>query len=79
MDATSTLQNLKSGETTIEKIVNNSISKIEAAHQQLNATTEILKEDANRQLQNNADGSLKGLPISIKECYEMEGKKLLQV
>ena len=74
MDATSTLQFLRSGETTIDKIVNDSIAKIETTHTQLNAATEILKEEAKRQLQNLADGPLKGLPISIKECYAMEGK-----
>ena len=76
MDATSILQHLKAGEFSIEKIVNDSIAKIETTHQQLNAATEICRDDANRQLQDLADGALKGLPISIKECYAIKGKKI---
>lgn len=76
MDAISILQKLQSGETTIDKTVKDAIDKIEATHQQLNAATEILKYDAGNQLQNLPEGPLKGLPISIKECYAIKGKKI---
>ena len=76
MDATSILQNIRSGEITIEKTVSDAIAKIEATHQQLNAATEILTADANGQLPDLTDGVLQGLPISIKECYALAGKKI---
>jgi len=60
----------------IEKKVRGAISKIESTRKKLNAATEILKEEAERQLQNLPDGPLRGIPISVKECYAMKGKKI---
>jgi Asp-tRNA(Asn)/Glu-tRNA(Gln) amidotransferase A subunit family amidase len=76
MDATSLLQNLQSGNTTSQKLVSDAISKIEKENSVLNAATEIMKDDAAAQLQNLQQGSLKGLPVSIKECYAIAGKKI---
>lgn len=76
MDATTLLQSLQEGQTTASELVTDSLAKIETTHQQLNAAAVILKEDAVEQLQNLSGGMLKGLPISIKECYAMEGKKI---
>ena len=76
MDATTIIQNLASGAATPEKLVNDAISKIEASQSRLNAATEILREDSRKQLQHLADGALKGLPISVKECYAIAGKKI---
>jgi Asp-tRNA(Asn)/Glu-tRNA(Gln) amidotransferase A subunit family amidase len=76
MDATETLQKIQSGITTIEKVVSDSTAKIQATHQKLNVATEILADDTASQMQNLHEGPLKGLPVSIKECYAISGKKI---
>src|SRR4051812_41938976 len=76
MDAFTTLENLKAGKTSAQQLVHDAIDRIETTHQQLNAAAEILKADADTQLQHLPDGPLKGLPISIKECYAMAGKTI---
>ena len=76
MDAFTTLENLKAGKTSAQQLVQDALTKIETTHQQINAAVEILKTEAEKQLQHLPDGILKGLPISIKECYAMEGKTI---
>jgi Asp-tRNA(Asn)/Glu-tRNA(Gln) amidotransferase A subunit family amidase len=76
MDATSMIQQFTSGTKTIQDVVKASISKLEEIQPQLNAATEILSADATKQLKQLPDGSLKGLPISVKECYAMAGKQI---
>lgn len=76
MDATSILHELGSGSTTAETIIADAIAKIKATHAQLNAATEIMEDDAHGQLQSLVDGPLNGLPVSIKECYAIAGKKI---
>jgi Asp-tRNA(Asn)/Glu-tRNA(Gln) amidotransferase A subunit family amidase len=76
MDATSLLQNLKSGTITPEELLADSIAKIEMENPKLNAATEVLKDNAGKQLQNLPQGALRGLPVSIKECYAIAGKKI---
>ena len=76
MDATNTLQNLKSGNTNAKQLVKEAIAKIENTEQQLNAATEILSADAEQQLEQLSQGPLSGLPISIKECYSIKGKTI---
>jgi Asp-tRNA(Asn)/Glu-tRNA(Gln) amidotransferase A subunit family amidase len=75
MDATSILQDINLGKTTIENLVADAVNKINEAQPRLNAATEILT-DAQQQLDNIPDGPLKGLPISIKECYAMQGRQI---
>jgi Asp-tRNA(Asn)/Glu-tRNA(Gln) amidotransferase A subunit family amidase len=75
-DATSMLLDIAAGNTTAEKLVQDSINKIKATHAQLNAASEILEADAAGQLRQLPDGPLKGIPISIKECYAMKGKQI---
>ncbi len=76
MDATSMLQQLQSGSTTPQQLAEDAITKIKATHAQLNAATAILEKEAAQQLQNLPNGSLKGLPISVKECYAVAGKQI---
>jgi Asp-tRNA(Asn)/Glu-tRNA(Gln) amidotransferase A subunit family amidase len=76
MDATSMLQKLESRATSPEQLAAEAIIKIEKENPGLNAVTEILKDDVEKQLQNLPEGVLKGLPISIKECYAIAGKKI---
>lgn len=76
MDATSILQQLKSGQVTSEKLVEESIIQIEKINHTLNAATEILAVEAHQQLKLNIHGPLAGLPVSIKECYAIQGKEI---
>src|SRR3954471_768865 len=74
MDAISTLENLKLGATSADRLIANALAKIETENQQLNAATEILRDDALKDLHQLPEGILKGLPISVKECYAIKGK-----
>jgi len=76
MDATLILQNLKSGSITPENLIADTFAKIERENPRLNAVTEIMKNEAEKQLKNLPKGMLSGLPISIKECYSISGKKI---
>jgi Asp-tRNA(Asn)/Glu-tRNA(Gln) amidotransferase A subunit family amidase len=76
MDAFTTLQNLKAGKTSARQLVQDAIDKIETTHAQLNAAAEVLKTDAEKQLEHLPDGPLKGLTASMKECYAMKGKTI---
>lgn len=76
MDATSLLERLNSGELTPAQAVADAFSKIETINPKRNAVTEMLKADALQQVQQLPDGPLKGLPISIKECYAIKGKTI---
>lgn len=72
IDATSLALGIKSGSISIEQIVNDSIDSLQAQNDQLHAATEILSIDAT-QLKHLPDGPLKGVPISVKECYAING------
>jgi Asp-tRNA(Asn)/Glu-tRNA(Gln) amidotransferase A subunit family amidase len=76
MDATSTLEDLRAGKVTAAELVARSITAIEKEHPRLNAATEILKSEAEAQLRSLPQGALTGLPISIKECYAIAGKRI---
>jgi Asp-tRNA(Asn)/Glu-tRNA(Gln) amidotransferase A subunit family amidase len=76
MDAISLLENLSNGSTTPEKLVTESLNRLEKENPALNAATEILTEEAKEQIRNLPEGPLKGLPISIKECYALKGKTI---
>jgi Asp-tRNA(Asn)/Glu-tRNA(Gln) amidotransferase A subunit family amidase len=76
MDATAILEKLQSGKLDAQKLISDSLSKIETGASSLHAATEILKHDAEEQVKNIPQGSVTGLPISIKECYAIAGKKI---
>jgi Asp-tRNA(Asn)/Glu-tRNA(Gln) amidotransferase A subunit family amidase len=76
MDAISLLQQLKSGAETPAGLVSASLARIEKENPKLNAASEVLTSDAQKQLQNLPPGALHGLPISVKECYAIAGKKI---
>lgn len=76
MDAFTILQSIKTGSTSAKQLAQDAITKIETTHQRINAAVEILKIETEKQLQQLPDGTLKGLPISIKECYAMNGKTI---
>ncbi|MBS1537839.1 MAG: amidase [Bacteroidetes bacterium] len=76
VDATSLLQDINSGLTTPKQLVLDAITKIESTNQRLNTTAEILRTDAEIQLNHLPTGELSGLPISIKECYAIKGKTI---
>lgn len=76
MDAITTLEMLKAGTLTPEQAVQDAIAKIEKENPELNAAAEILSQEAYTQLQNLPEGSLKGLPISVKECFAVAGRKI---
>jgi Asp-tRNA(Asn)/Glu-tRNA(Gln) amidotransferase A subunit family amidase len=75
-DATALADQVKAGLVRPEQLVSDALSKISAANPRLHAATEILETDARRQLDNLPDSPLRGLPISIKECYAIAGKRI---
>jgi Asp-tRNA(Asn)/Glu-tRNA(Gln) amidotransferase A subunit family amidase len=76
MDAFTILENLKEGKASAQQLVHDAINKIETTHIQLNAAAEVMNADAENHLHQLPDGALKGLPISIKECYAIKGKTI---
>jgi len=74
MDATSLLKQIAEAATTPEQLVDTAISKINAANPLSHAATEVLADEAHNQLKSLPDGPLKGLPISVKECYAIAGR-----
>jgi Asp-tRNA(Asn)/Glu-tRNA(Gln) amidotransferase A subunit family amidase len=76
MDAISILEKINGGEITPEDVVKDSIAKIESENKRLNAAVEILRDDALSDLKNHDRGILNGLPVSVKECYAIKGKRI---
>src|SRR5436190_23061999 len=76
MDATTMLQDLRSGTTNPQKLVADSIANIKKDNARLNAATEILGKESENQLQDLKQGPLTGMPVSIKECYAIAGKQI---
>src|SRR4051812_35728829 len=76
MDATETLEKLRTNRTSATDLVSESLAKIEATARQLNAAVSVLRIEAMDQLLQLPEGNLKGLPISIKECYAIKGQTI---
>jgi Asp-tRNA(Asn)/Glu-tRNA(Gln) amidotransferase A subunit family amidase len=74
-DATEILCELATGQTTVAHIVNASIEQLKRDNSRLNAATEIIACDG-YSLNELPDGPLRGLPISVKECYAITGKHI---
>lgn len=74
-DATEMLRQMKVGETTSQQLVTASIEKLNTTNAHLHAATEIMNDAVNN-LDQLPDGPLKGLPISVKECYGIAGKSI---
>ena len=71
-DATEMLRQMATGATTAEQLINTAASKLSTENKRMNAATELINASA----ANLPDGPLKGLPISVKECYSMAGKRI---
>lgn len=69
-------QQVRSGAVTPEQLLADALAKISIENPKINAATEVLTEAANHQIQNLPEGPLKGLPISIKECYAIAGRQI---
>ena len=76
MNITDINQQFQSGATNIEQHLKATLEKLEDGNKSINAATDILHREATVQLQNLTDGSLKGIPFSIKECYALAGKTI---
>jgi len=72
IDATEMLHQLAVGSTTAEQLISRSIEKLKADNGRLNAATEIMQPD----ITHLPGGILRGLPISVKECYAIAGKRI---
>lgn len=78
MDATSTLQLLQSGAISADELVMNALAKIESENKQFNAATEILKDDAKRQVQNLPEGHCADCPSASKNAMPSQINRLDQ-
>ena len=74
MDTYSLISEIHSGKITPTQSVSDAITSTRKENARLNAASEILQEEALDQVAKLPDGPLKGVPISIKECYALAGK-----
>lgn len=72
-DATALLEQMRSGERTIEQVVEEHLQRTETMNPHLNAATEILHAEARKKASRPRKGALSGLPITLKETYALKG------
>ncbi|MFN0200380.1 MAG: amidase [Bacteroidia bacterium] len=77
-DATALRMQLQSGEITSEQLVKEHLDRLAIYNKELNAATEIFREDALALAKNPMAGKLSGIPVSVKETYGMAGKMVTQ-
>lgn len=75
-DATETLRQLQMGETDAETVVLSYLDRLEASQPQLNAATQIFREQALAEARRPRPGPLSGLPISVKETLGLAGQAI---
>lgn len=75
-DACALLAQMRSGQRDCEAVVREHLHRLEAQQAQLNAATQILRQEALRQARDPQPGPLSGLPISLKETYALAGSEV---
>src|ERR1051325_4522412 len=73
-DATDKLNQLKTGQVTADQLVRGCLSMLEQHNPVHNGAVKIFKEEAVHEASKPKTGPLLGLPISMKECYAMQGE-----
>lgn len=75
-DAVALRQMIEKGEISVETLVKEHLDRLQIFQPQLNAATQIFREEALRLAANPKPGLLSGIPISIKETLGMAGQKI---
>ncbi len=75
-DATALLETMRSGTRSAEEVVAEHLQRTEDLQGRLNATAEILRDEALQQARSPRPGPLSGLPVSLKETYALAGREI---
>jgi len=75
-DATDVLSQLRSGSLSAAALVEQQLERLAAVQGTLNASTEILAEEARRAAAHPLPGPLSGLPITLKETIGLAGRAI---
>ncbi|HZX27078.1 MAG TPA: amidase [Telluria sp.] len=75
-DATDILSQLRSGSLSAAALVEQQLERLAAVQGTLNASTEILADEARRAAAHPAPGPLSGLPVTLKETIGLAGRPI---
>lgn len=75
-DATGLLQKLRSGELSAAQLVRERLDLLTQRQPQLNAATQVFREQALAAAQSPRPGPLSGLPCSVKETFGLAGESV---
>ena len=74
LDLVTMAEHIRSGKLTSPELIDAHLRQIERHNPALNAFIEVYTEEARAQARDPLPGPLSGVPVTIKDCFDIAGK-----